>query len=676
MARKLIVGLCLAATMLMAGCGGGTGISAPPTNGGGAPDAPALTASPTSIDFGSVGDGTSQTSSVVLTNGSTSGQSINVSKLDVTGTGFSLASTIALPATIAGGQTLTVPLKFSPADAGAATGSLTVTSDASNTSLPVALSGTGLGTGQMGVTPASLDFGTVFIGDSSTLSGALVAGPSTITVSAANFDQPDYSIGGVTFPVTLIPGQSLTYTITFTPQSASTESGSVSFVSDASDSPAIQALSGTGQQKLTGPPAGAVTADFFNLDIASLLTPWPNQLGVRVSVWRTLGAQMRWSDLESCDGGSDPTNACYNWSGFDKWIGTAASNGQDILYTAYYTPTWASSNPTAPCQSAGPGGCYPPNDVETGDHHWKEFLTALYTHTASTPGLEKIKYWECWNEPNVLSEYNNNNSDPAVALSDLNIMCSDLKSTIKALDTTTKFTTPAPANAKWSVPWLKSWINAGYANYADYIGFHGYVCLGKGTCTANSAETIDPIILDPLKAFIATTKGTSNDVTALPLWDTEGSDDAANVPITDPDLHAAFYARYTLVQQSEGVARFSYWGYDFGNGMSLVNNPGGKSATLNTAGIAWQQVFNWTVGSAYSTPCANTSGTIWQCTLTNGLTSSLIVWDTLQSCKNGLCTTSNFDAPTDYTKYTDLAGNVRDITDHIVPIGAKPVMLQ
>jgi Abnormal spindle-like microcephaly-assoc'd, ASPM-SPD-2-Hydin len=676
MARKLFLGLCLAATMLMAGCGGGTGISTPPANGGGAPDAPALTASPTSVNFGSVGDGTSQTSPVVLTNGSTSGQSISVSKLDVTGSGFSLASAIALPTTIAAGQTLTVPLKFSPAAPGAATGTLTVTSDASNTSLPVALAGTGLGTGQMGVTPTSLDFGTVFVGDSSTLSGALVAGPSSITVSAANFDQPDYSIGGVTFPVTLNPGQSLTYTITFSPQSPTTESGSVSFVSDASDSPAIQTLSGTGQQKLTGPPPGAIAADFFNLNSGNFLTPWPNQLGVKMSVWRTLGTITRWSDLETCDGGSDPTNPCYNWTGLDKWIGQAAANGQDVLYTAYYTPAWASSNPTGVCQANGPGGCYPPNDVETGDNHWKQFLTALYTHTATTPGLEKIKYWECWNEPNIIQEYNNNSSDPAVALSDLNTMCSDLRSTIKALDPNTKFTTPAPANAGASVKWMTKWVNAGYANYADYIAFHGYVCIGKGTCTANSAETIDSIILDPLKAFIATTQGTSNDVTAKPLWDTEGSDDAGNIPIMDPDLHAAFYARYTLVQQSEGVAHFAYWGYDFGNGMTLVNNPGTKSATLNPAGIAWQQIFNWTVGSAYSTPCANTSGTIWQCTLTDGSTSSLLVWDTSQSCKNGVCTTTNFDAPTGYTKYTDLTGAVRDITDHIVPIGAKPVMLQ
>ncbi len=659
----------------------------------------ALGNTPSAIDFGNISVGTPQSNPVVLSNSDNNTTNINLSQIVVTGTGFSLSSPPTLPAAIAPGQTLTLQVTFDPASGGDATGNLAITSDATNPNLSIPLSGSAVAAGQLLASPATLSFGSVAPGNTASLTGTLTAGSSDIVVNSVTVNGSPYSFSGPVFPTTVSAGSSLPYTITFAPTSSGSFNGTVSFDSTASDSPAVQNLSGTGAQSGGGggsggggsggsggsggggsggggTPTGAITPDFFNLDMANYYTPWPNQLGANISIWRTLGAQLRWTDIETCDGGSDPTNPCYTWTNFDHWVSKAASNSADILYTAYYTPTWASSNPTAPCQSAGLGGCYPPNDVETGDQHWKDFLTAVYTHTATTSGLEKIKYWECWNEPNVPTEYNNNSPDPNVALSDLNIMCTDLKNTIKALDPNTQFTTPAPASASGVVKWMTKWVNAGYANYADYIAFHGYVCVGQGTCVANSAETILPIIINPMQSLLASTKGTSNDVSAKPMWDTEGSDDADNVPILDPDLHAAFYARYTLVQQSSGISHYSYWGYDFGNGITLVNNPGTKNATLNTAGVAWEQIYSWTVGSAYTSPCANTTGTVWQCSLTNGTNNTIIIWDTSQSCSQGVCTTTNFQAPSSYTTYQDLAGNAHNISNHTVPIGAKPIMLQ
>src|SRR5882762_10399799 len=60
--------------------------------------------------------------------------------------------------------------------------------------------------------------------------------------------------------------------------------------------------------------------------------PWPATLGVPFSSWRTLGDQLKWSDIEQCDGGSDPTNSCYVWSTFDSAVSQARATGQDILY--------------------------------------------------------------------------------------------------------------------------------------------------------------------------------------------------------------------------------------------------------------------------------------------------------------------------------------------------------
>src|ERR1700737_2824165 len=66
-----------------------------------------LTASPSSVDFGAVADGSTATASVVVTNTSTT-TGATVTQAAVTGTGFSLGATPALPAVIPAGQSMTL----------------------------------------------------------------------------------------------------------------------------------------------------------------------------------------------------------------------------------------------------------------------------------------------------------------------------------------------------------------------------------------------------------------------------------------------------------------------------------------------------------------------------------------------------------------------------------------
>lgn len=423
-----------------------------------------------------------------------------------------------------------------------------------------------------------------------------------------------------------------------------------------SGSPPPQSPTPAGTPPSVLPPGAA----FFALDVGNLKEPWPTKLGVQFGIWRSLGSKLRWSQIETCRP-ADETNAsdpCYDWSNFDQWAPVVTANGQQILYTAYYTPQWASSSPNTSCQAAGPGGCFAPNDVESGDKHWINFLTALYNH--ATANQWHISYWECWNEPNIPNEWSG-------TLTDLDIMCKDLQSTIHALDSSAKFTTPAATDGMSAVKWLTKWINNGFASEADILAFHGYICDDINNC---QAEAVISGLLAPLNTAI-----TATPMADKPLWDTEGSDLVGNLAIQDPDLHAAFYARYTVLQQSAGVAMFSYWAYDNGGNASLVNNPG-DTATLNPAGVAWEQIYNWTLNAQYTTPCANTSGSVWQCTISQNSTTSLLVWDTAQTCSNGSCTTSDFAAPSQYTEFDDLSGNTNQpITNGTVPIGAKPIRL-
>jgi hypothetical protein len=103
-------------------------------------------------------------------------------------------------------------------------------------------------TAQLGVSPSSMNFGNVQVGDSTALRGTLTASNSSVTVSSAAWNGQGYSLSGITFPTTVPAGQSISFAVTFAPQTAGNSPGSVSFVSTASNSPAGQTLTGNGTQ--------------------------------------------------------------------------------------------------------------------------------------------------------------------------------------------------------------------------------------------------------------------------------------------------------------------------------------------------------------------------------------------------------------------------------------------
>jgi hypothetical protein len=104
------------------------------------------------------------------------------------------------------------------------------------------------GPGLLSVSPTTMSFGTVAVNSSANLTGTLTAGTSDINVTSAAWTGQGYSVSGITFPVTVPAGKSVNYTVTFTPQVAGDSSGSISFVSDGSDSPLAETLDATGGQ--------------------------------------------------------------------------------------------------------------------------------------------------------------------------------------------------------------------------------------------------------------------------------------------------------------------------------------------------------------------------------------------------------------------------------------------
>ncbi len=102
--------------------------------------------------------------------------------------------------------------------------------------------------GQLAVSPSSLDFGKVAVGDKATKTGTLKAGNSRVTVTSADWSGEGYSVSGIAFPLTVAAGQSVSFTVTFAPQKGGSSSGNISFLSDASNSPNREAFSASGIQ--------------------------------------------------------------------------------------------------------------------------------------------------------------------------------------------------------------------------------------------------------------------------------------------------------------------------------------------------------------------------------------------------------------------------------------------
>ena len=109
-----------------------------PGGGSTGPPAPALSASPSSLSFGSTAVGATSAQTVTVSNPGSA--AVSMSSVGVTGP---FSETNNCGTSLAAGASCTVSVTFAPTAAGSATGTLSVNSSAPGSPLTVALSGTG-----------------------------------------------------------------------------------------------------------------------------------------------------------------------------------------------------------------------------------------------------------------------------------------------------------------------------------------------------------------------------------------------------------------------------------------------------------------------------------------------------------------------------------------------------
>lgn len=298
------------------------------------------------------------------------------------------------------------------------------------------------------------------------------------------------------------------------------------------------------------------------------LTPWPPLVPTTTVRFWDIGAT--WADVNTASG-------VYDWTLFDAALAKASANGADIIYTLAKTPGWASSNSGLSCSGWPDGACAPPTSIST----WTTFITAAVKRAAG-----KIRYWECWNEPNNSWEW-------VGSISQLVSLCQAAYSTIKAIDPTLMIIAPATDDPNW----LASYLAAGGGVYADVMSFHGYPRWGRDPVEAEQIVQAVPAFKAAAVAYGQQSKE---------IWDTESSW-TNNSKLSDTNLQAAYVAKYYLLRNALGVAR-SYWYAHDANTTDWANfwlNPGiapGGVGTITPAGKAAQQVQKWMNGANVVSP--------------------------------------------------------------------------
>src|SRR5207245_44353 len=133
-----------------------------------------------------------------------------------TGAGLSISG-LTFPLTLGAGQSSTLSVQFAPTATGSVSGSLSLVSNAPNSPSTIALSGTGVQP-QLSVAPPSVSFGNVLVGSTGVQNLTLTnSGSANLTIAQGSVTGAGFTISGLTFPLTLAPGQSSSLSVQFAP---------------------------------------------------------------------------------------------------------------------------------------------------------------------------------------------------------------------------------------------------------------------------------------------------------------------------------------------------------------------------------------------------------------------------------------------------------------------------
>ena len=217
-----------------------------PLTGNGIPSG-SLAVNPPVLSYGTVTVGqTSPAQTVTITNNGATA---------LTGLSYQLAGDYSLAqnscgALLAGGAVCSFAVSFSPSAPGTRIGSVTIQSTTAGfTPVVIGLTGTGLPTVQLTVTPPQLAFGAVAVGSNSTALQLTVSNPGTGILQGLSLTTTaPFSVGSASCGTTILPGGTCEAPVIFSPSVGGSQNGVVTIATTSLGVPPVQIpLSGTGQ---------------------------------------------------------------------------------------------------------------------------------------------------------------------------------------------------------------------------------------------------------------------------------------------------------------------------------------------------------------------------------------------------------------------------------------------
>jgi len=284
----------------------------------------ALQAQPGSVAFGQISVGSSVSQSVVVT--STASGSETLTGFQVTsGAGFSVSGP-ATPVVLTTGQSITLTVKFSPQAPGLASGNVMIFGAGVN--IPLTATGIPAGTtGQLAVSPSTLSLGSIVVGSNGTASGTLSASGGSVTVTADNSNNSAFTVSGLTLPVTIPAGQSVPFTVTFTPTAVGSASATLAFTSNAQTSSTTESLTGTGSAAPGQLALSPSTLSFGNVNVGATATQATTATASGASV--TISSAAMSNSLFALSGASFPMTLNAGQSAQISVVFSPATSGTD-----------------------------------------------------------------------------------------------------------------------------------------------------------------------------------------------------------------------------------------------------------------------------------------------------------------------------------------------------------
>jgi hypothetical protein len=232
------------------------------------------TSSPATLSFGNQALGVSSAPKISIFK-NTQTVPLTINSIAISGTNapdFALAGTcLTISVPLKAGNTCTISVTFTPSALLARSASVVITDSASTSPQTIALTGTGVA--PVTLSPTTLSFGTVVVGNTTSAKAIVLTNHQNAKLSFTSIVATgDFAIAGNNCGASIAGGATCTVNVTFSPKAIGGRAGTLTFTDSALGSTQTVAFSGTGSVPVTIAPA-SLTFPSRNVNTTSSSLP-------------------------------------------------------------------------------------------------------------------------------------------------------------------------------------------------------------------------------------------------------------------------------------------------------------------------------------------------------------------------------------------------------------------